>query len=167
MIDKSNDRVSFSYGMKLQLPTKYESADFHVSFTSDVKDGESLLAAQMRVRNQVMLEIAEVYETLRASETGLLNEAPESKPASESRDTKDVSVSKPEEKPVPETRKKDTKALRQQIKFAFGVLEAKKLVSKADFVTKYLYGKKTDELNELEVTKTIVALRENFPKLGL
>lgn len=156
------ERVSFSFGMKLSMPTKYESADFHVSLSSDVNPFETSVQAFTRVKREVEVYAELAYQQIRASEEGFPGTASVPKSANESSNQKNV----PE--PVKAAAKPtDLKVLRRQIKAAFGTLEAQKKVTKTDFVNKYLFNKKTDELSELEVTKTIVALRENFPELGL
>jgi hypothetical protein len=35
-----SDKVNYSYGMKVNMGN-YESADFHISLTTDVKEGET------------------------------------------------------------------------------------------------------------------------------
>lgn len=41
------DKVNYSYGMKINMGN-YESADFHISLTTDVKEGETLKQAYER-----------------------------------------------------------------------------------------------------------------------
>lgn len=156
---KQNDRVSYSFGMKLSLPAKYESADFHISLTSDVGDGETLNQAFERVRNQVHLKVSQSYEAIRQSETGLLNENKEAKPAPV------TEAPKTEEKP--KVKSTDPKVYKQQIKLAFGVLEAQRKITKDAFKTNYLNNKKVDELNDNETLFAIIKLRETFPELKL
>lgn len=84
--------------------------------------------------------------------------------------------SKTEEKLVSEAPKKSTEAsskvpeskiLRKQIKEAFGVLQAQKKISKEDFVTNYLEGKKTEDLTDSQFSATLTKIKEAFPELGL
>ena len=44
---KTPDRVSYSFGMKVNMGN-YESADFHVSYSTDVNEDESLKGALAR-----------------------------------------------------------------------------------------------------------------------
>lgn len=147
---KQSDRISFSFGMKLSLPTKYESADFHVSLTSDVNEGETNEQALNRVKAEVLKYANNSYKAIRASEDGL-QATPE--------------VAK--EVAAPKAKVQDVKSLRKQIKSAFSVLEAQKKIVKAEFVTNYLNNKKVDELTEDEVTNTYNKIKTNFTELGL
>lgn len=155
MSDKSTDRVSYSFGMKLSLPTRYESADFHVSLTSDVQPGETPAQAFNRVKAEVQEYAARSYTQIRETETGL--------PDSESKNTGDVAVPAPAAQP----KLVDPKVYRQQIKTAFSVLEAQKKITKSDFVKNYLNNKKTDDLSDAEVSETLNKLKLNFKELGL
>ncbi len=159
-VPQQNDRVSFSFGMKLSLPTKYESADFHISLTSDVLPSETIDQALARIRARIADEAYKLYNQIRDSETGLLGEQSKNK----------GNVPAPEEvqtKPAIPAKTKDYKVLRQQIKSAYAVLEAQKKITKADFVALYLLGKKTDELKDEEVNKVISKLKNNFKELVL
>jgi len=161
MTPNQPDRISVSFGMKLSLPTKYESADFHVSLASDVKPGETSTSAFNRVKKEVETYAALTYQQIRNSESGLTHDTQEL----ENQQGNQADVPAPAEPKA--AVKRDIKALRQQIKQAFGVLEAQKKTTAAGFKSEFLGGKKTDELNELEVTKAIVGLREKHPELGL
>jgi hypothetical protein len=154
-----NDRISYSFGMKLSLPAKYESADFHISMTSDVNEGEGESRAMNRIKNFVHAEVTKAYEAIRQSETGLLNE-PLTTKSTPSTDAPAI-TEKPKNKPT------DPKILRQQIKLAFGVLEAKKQTTKDTFKSSFLNNKKVDELTENETLFAIIKLRETFPELNL
>ena len=159
-VPQQNDRVSFSFGMKLSLPTKYESADFHISLTSDVGLGENLDQALARIKAKIADEAYKLYNQIRDSETGLLGE--------QSKNTGNVSTpAKVQTEQTVPSKAKDTKVLRQQIKSAYAVLEAQKKITKTDFVTQYLLGKKTDELKDEEVNQVINKLKTNFKELGL
>ena len=48
-----NDRVSYSFGMKLSGPGKYESTSFSLTLTSDVKEEETAEEALKRVTSFV------------------------------------------------------------------------------------------------------------------
>lgn len=154
------NRVSYSFGMKLSLPAKYESADFHVSLTSDLNPGESAQQAFDRIKEEVLTYATASYNRIRASETGLgehVNPTPiKTQPQASQEATATVKPKALEDK-----------VIRQKIKAALGVLEAKKQVTKADFVSTYLNNKKLADLTELEVTKAIVNLREKYPELNL
>lgn len=145
--------------MKLSLPAKYESADFHISLTSDVYPGETLDQAFERIRNQVHLKVSQSYEAIRQSETGLLNEGLQTEPKPLETPTK--SVEKPTSKPT------DPRVYKQQIKAAFGVLEAQRKITKDSFKSTYLNNKKVDDLSENETLFALVKLRETFPELKL
>lgn len=149
---KTNDRVSYSFGMKLSLPTKYESADFHISLTSDVADGETNEQALNRVKAEVLKYANDSYRDIRSSDDGL---------------TQGKTV-QPVEKELaaPKVKVQDVKSLRKQIKLGFGVLESQKKVTKADFIQNYLNNKKVDELSDTEVTDTYNKIKLNFKELG-
>ncbi len=158
--NEQNDRVSFSFGMKLSLPTKYESADFHISLTSDVLPSETIDQALARIKSAVADQSYKLYNQIRDSETGLINEQSKN----------EGNVSEPAKVQTEQTvppKAKDPKVLRQQIKSAYAVLEAQKKITKTDFVTQYLLGKKTDELKDEEVNQVINKLKTNFKELGL
>lgn len=59
------------------------------------------------------------------------------------------------------------KAIREQIKTAFGVLQAQKKVTKEDFVKTYLNGAKADDLTDDQAMTTITMIKSQFPELGL
>lgn len=61
MSEKQPDRVSYTYGMKIGLPN-YSSVDFHVSMSSDVKDGETPEKAHIRVKKFVDAQIEKEME---------------------------------------------------------------------------------------------------------
>jgi len=69
--EKQNDRVSYSFGMKLSTGN-YQSSDFHVSMTSDVNTGETSEQAFERVRKEVLQYAQLSHDAIRASETGLI-----------------------------------------------------------------------------------------------
>ncbi len=152
-------RISYSFGMKLSLLAKYESADFHVSMTSDVDDSETVEQAMNRLKHFVHLEVGRSYEAVRASETGLIGEAVKQEPVP----CKDVApvVEKPKNKPV------NPRVFKDQIKLAYGVLESKKQTTKDSFKATYLNNKKVDELTESETNFALTELKKNHPELGL
>ncbi len=156
---KQNDRVSYSFGMKLSLPAKYESADFHISLSRDVEESEGLDKTLDRVKKQVHQKVAEIYEAIRASETGLLNEG------TKQERVPSQNVEKPLEKPT--NKPIDPRVFKQQIKLAFGVLEAQRKITKDVFKANYLSNKKVDDLNENETLFALIKLRETFPELKL
>lgn len=161
MNEKQNDRVSFSFGMKLSLPAKYESADFHVSLTSDVNEGETVEQALDRVKREVNAYATKAYNTIRASETGLEEQAA---------DTEDVSaptITQEEAQVVQAPQPVDIKLVKKQIKSAFAVLEAQKKITKDDFVKNYLNGQKVDQLDEALTLNTLNQIKSNFPELSL
>lgn len=47
MTEHNPDRVSYSFGMKVNMGN-YESADFHVSYSTDLKKGETAKDALAR-----------------------------------------------------------------------------------------------------------------------
>jgi hypothetical protein len=47
-MEGQQDRISFSMGLKVNLGN-YESADFHISFSSDLKEGETPKGALKRI----------------------------------------------------------------------------------------------------------------------
>lgn len=59
-----SDRVNFSFGMKVNLGN-YESADFHMSLSSDVRDDESPEQALERVKEFVENESEKKFDELR------------------------------------------------------------------------------------------------------
>lgn len=63
--------------------------------------------------------------------------------------------------------KGNAKAIREQIKTAFGVLQAQKKVTKEDFVKNYLNGAKADDLTDDQAMTTITMIKSQFPELGL
>lgn len=67
-----------------------------------------------------------------------------------------------------ESRTTNTKILRDQIKNSFAVLQAKKAITKEDFVKNYLEGVKTDDLEDETVRVVLEKINKNFAKeLGL
>jgi hypothetical protein len=58
------DRVTYSFGTKLNLGN-YESADFHISFSSDVKDGETCESAFNRVKAFVDSESRKAFKEIK------------------------------------------------------------------------------------------------------
>lgn len=172
MTNTQPDRVSFSFGMKLQTEVKYESADFHVSLTSDVKSNETPEQAFNRVKAEVEKYATQVYSQIRNSEYGITgsNEGHQDTKSVDEQNTKGSSDGAKQQESLPQAspnKPRDINVLKKQIKHAYGVLEAQKKVSRTDFVKNFLKGKKTDDLNELEVTRVIVELREQYPELGL
>ncbi len=156
---KTNDRISYSFGMKLSLAAKYESADFHVSLSSDIEPNETIETTLDRVKARVHSEIKRCYEAIRASETGLIGEAVNEEPVP----CKDVApvVEKPKNKPV------NPRVFKDQIKLAYGVLESKKQTTKDSFKATYLNNKKVDELTESETNFALTELKKNHPELCL
>ena len=59
-----SDRVNYSYGMKVNLGN-YESADFHMSLSSDVRAGETPEDAMERVKFFVENESEKKFDELR------------------------------------------------------------------------------------------------------
>lgn len=59
-----NDRVNYSFGHKVNLGN-YESADFHISYSSDVKADETPEKALNRVRKFVEAKAEEKLDELR------------------------------------------------------------------------------------------------------
>ena len=59
-----SDRVNYSYGMKVNLGN-YESADFHMSLSSDVRVGETPEDAMERVKFFVENESEKKFDELR------------------------------------------------------------------------------------------------------
>ena len=55
------DRLNYSMGMKLTMGN-YQSIDFHFSYSSDVKPGESLEKASKRVIKYVEDQIEEKFD---------------------------------------------------------------------------------------------------------
>jgi hypothetical protein len=47
-----NDRISYSFGAKINIGN-YQSIDFHVSYSSDVKEDEKADSAYSRVKKYV------------------------------------------------------------------------------------------------------------------
>jgi len=58
------DRVNYSFGMKVNLGG-YESADFHISLSSDVRPHESPAQALKRIQQFVSEECEKQYEELK------------------------------------------------------------------------------------------------------
>jgi hypothetical protein len=65
MKEASQDRVTYSFGMKVGLPN-YSSADFHVGFSSDVGPGETREKAFARIKKfvdaQAEKELNEIHD---------------------------------------------------------------------------------------------------------
>lgn len=59
------DRVNYSFGHKVNLGN-YESADFHISYSSDVKEDETPEEALERVRKFVEGQAEEKLDELRS-----------------------------------------------------------------------------------------------------
>jgi recombination DNA repair RAD52 pathway protein len=57
--------------------------------------------------------------------------------------------------------------LHKQIKGVFSVLQAQKKVTKDDFVSSFLGGKKTDDLTVEEANATLGVIRAKFPEMGV
>lgn len=57
------DRVSHSFGMKISIG-QYSTADFHLSLSSDVKDGETIEEAMDRVKSIVEERAEKEYEEI-------------------------------------------------------------------------------------------------------
>ena len=57
------DRVNYSYGMKVNMGN-YESADFHVSLSTDVKEGETPKQALARAIKFVEAEAEVKFDEL-------------------------------------------------------------------------------------------------------
>ena len=64
-----SDRVSYSFGMKVSI-AKFESADFHLTFSSDVKQGETPAKALARVQEFVEKEAERKLDELRSTTQG-------------------------------------------------------------------------------------------------
>ena len=60
-MEGNNDRVSYSFGLKLNIGN-YQSLDFHMSYSTDVKDGENEDVAMDRARKFVQRKIDEEYD---------------------------------------------------------------------------------------------------------
>lgn len=58
------DRISYSLGMKVNLGN-YESADFHISLSSDVESGETNEQALSRLQSFVEDACAREFEKLK------------------------------------------------------------------------------------------------------
>ena len=59
------DRISISYGRKINLGN-YESADTHVSYSSDLREDESFTQAYQRVVSICRAELAAQEEYIRS-----------------------------------------------------------------------------------------------------
>lgn len=166
--EKQNDRVSYSFGMKLSLPAKYESADFHISLTSDVNHDETPTQAFNRVKKEVLEYAREAYKSIRESEDGLDqpgNDRDVSAPAAVVEATP-AQAPQVEVKALP-VKARDIKVVKQQIKSAFKVLEAQKKITKDVFVTTYLQNKKVDELTDGEALRVFDSIKADFAELKL
>lgn len=155
-----NDRISVSFGMKLSLPTKYESADFHVSLTTDRRIEETLDQAFTRAKSTVADQSYKLYNHIRDSETGLIGEQPKN----EGNVSTPTEVQTKQDVPV---KTKDTKVLRQQIKAAFANLKSLNKIDQSEFKQNLLFNKKVDDLNELQLIESIAKIKYRFPELGL
>ena len=60
------DRVSYSFGMKINLGN-YESADFHISYSTDVKPGETRADALERAVEFIEAEADTKYEQIKGT----------------------------------------------------------------------------------------------------
>lgn len=153
MAEKQQDRVSYSFGMKLSLPTKYESADFHISMSSDVEVGfaETLETTLERVKKEVHNAANKIYAQIRASETGLLT--------GQSEHTIDVPIPAPEPKKEEKKPKaSNPKLARESIREAFKILKDQKKVTVEGFKTKFLGNRNLDDIadNELLNIKNLI-----------
>ena len=57
------DRVNYSFGMKVNMGN-YESSDFHISYSTDVKEDETLKQAQERAVRFVEKEAERKFSEL-------------------------------------------------------------------------------------------------------
>lgn len=55
------DRLSYTFGVKMNIGN-YQSADFHVSYSSDVKSGETPDKAFSRIKKYVEQKVEEEVE---------------------------------------------------------------------------------------------------------
>ena len=60
------ERVSYSYGMKLPGPVPYSSIDFHLSFSTDLREGETPKQAMERARKFIQVECEREYDNIRS-----------------------------------------------------------------------------------------------------
>lgn len=164
-MNKQNDRLSFSYGMKLSLPTRYESADFHVSLTSDVGSEETVESAYSRIRNTVLEMVKKSYEEIRNSESGVINENNNISSVAQVSTTAETKENSETSRVI--SSRSTPEVYRQQVKASLAVLEAKKQVTRPEFVTKYLNNKKLADLSDLEVQESLKTLNTDFPELKL
>lgn len=65
MIEGQPDRVSFSFGAKVSI-AQYESADFHMTYSSDVKANETPAQAFKRVSKFVEEESEKKLDEVRS-----------------------------------------------------------------------------------------------------
>jgi hypothetical protein len=63
---KEVDRLSYSFGMKINLGN-YESADFHISYSTDVREGEGQHEALARAIKFVEEEADKKYEQVKGN----------------------------------------------------------------------------------------------------
>ena len=61
MAESQEDRVSYSFGLKLNIGN-YQSLDYHMSYSTDVKDGETPDVAMERARTFVQQKADEEYD---------------------------------------------------------------------------------------------------------
>ncbi len=103
---------------------------------------------------------------------GESNDTNESQPRKETASTPKPT---PTPTPVPTAAQQTTKAnpkttskvLKEQIKTAFGVLQAQKKITKEIFVKDYLGGVKVDDLDDAFVAGTLLKIKTTFPELNL
>lgn len=159
MENRTPNRVSYSFGMKLSIPGKYESSDFHVSLTTDQEGTETVSEAFNRAQQEVLAQAEKLYVDIRGSETGLITTSPPQKQSPRSEATAN-----------PLTLGGllgNVETCRSLIKSAFTVLEAQKKTTKAEFKQKYLNNLKVDELQLNELQRIKIQLAQDFPELGL
>src|ERR1700761_5892004 len=129
-----NDRVSYSFGMKLSLPEKYESVDFHINLSSDVKDGESTESAFLRVKAIVHDQAADKFSELRREGYGVVEDSAE----------KVLAPAKPVEKVV------ISKATQAMIKTAFLTMQERHGLNTEKFKKEFLGGRGLSTVPESE-----------------
>ena len=155
MKEKDPDRVSYSFGMKINVGN-YESKDFHVSLTSDIRDGETTEKALDRVRHEVEKYAQECHKRLSVKETTETREV--STAESKTGKTK-VKTSKPAE-----TTKVITTEQTEEITEVFSKLADANEIDAVVFKAKYLNGKRISQLTDEEANLAILGLKNDFPK---
>jgi hypothetical protein len=55
------DRLSYSFGVKMNIGN-YQSVDFHISYSSDVKEGETPDKALTRIKKYVEAKVEQEVE---------------------------------------------------------------------------------------------------------